>query len=87
MKSDFVGIGEADLISSEAKAEDFIRACEDFIVQSVAKQLRTISLIYKAFALICLGKRGIINSPINKNLKEAVHYENDAHNHPNSKFQ
>ena len=34
MKSDFVGIGEADLISSEAKAEDFIRACEDFIVQS-----------------------------------------------------
>ena len=34
MKSDFVGIGEADLISSEAKAEDFIRACEDFIVRS-----------------------------------------------------
>ena len=28
---DFVGIGEADLISSEAKTEDFIRACEDFI--------------------------------------------------------
>ena len=45
MKSDSVGIGEADLISSEAKAEDFIRACEDFIVQSVAKQLRTISFI------------------------------------------
>ena len=44
MKSDFVGLGEADLISSEAKAEDFIRACEDFIVQSVAEQLRTISL-------------------------------------------
>ena len=54
MKSDFVGIGEADLISSEAKAEDFIRACEDFIVQSVAEQLRTISLIYKAYALIYL---------------------------------
>ena len=34
MKSDFGGIEEADLISSEAKAEDFIRACEDFIVQS-----------------------------------------------------
>ena len=68
MKSDFVGIGEADLISSEAKAEDFIRACEDFIVQSVAGQLRTISLIYKAFALIYLRKCGIIDSPINKNL-------------------
>ena len=26
--------GWVDLISSEAKAEDFIRACEDFIVQS-----------------------------------------------------
>ena len=23
----------------------------------------------------------------NLNLKETVHYENDAHNHPNSKFQ
>ena len=43
MKSDFVGLGEADLISSEAKAEDFIRACEDFIVQS------TISLTFYRF--------------------------------------
>ena len=40
---DFVGLGEADLISSEAKAEDFIRACEDFIVQS------TISLTFYRF--------------------------------------
>jgi hypothetical protein len=43
MESDFVGIGEADLISSKAKAEDFIQACEDFIVQS------TISLICLRF--------------------------------------
>ena len=64
MKSDFVGIGEADLISSEAKAEDFIRACEDFIVQS------TISLKMQGCALIYLQKCGIINSPINKNLME-----------------
>ena len=54
MKSDFVGIGAADLISSEAKAEDFIRACEDFIVQS------TISLIYKTYALIYLRECEII---------------------------
>ena len=69
MKSDFVGLGEADLISSEAKAEDFIRACEDFIVQSVAEQLRAISLIYKAYALIYVRKCDIINSSINKNLQ------------------
>ena len=57
MKSDFVGIGEADLISSEAKAEDFIRACEDFIVQSVAEQLRTISLTFYRFC-DTMNKRG-----------------------------
>ena len=34
MKSDFVGIGEVDLISSEALAEDFIQTCLDFILQS-----------------------------------------------------
>ena len=54
MKSDFVGLGEADLISSEAKAEDFIRACEDFIVQS------TISLKMQGYALIYLRKCDII---------------------------
>ena len=37
------GLKKADLISSKAKAEDFIRACEDFIVQS------TISLICLRF--------------------------------------
>ena len=62
MKSDFVGIGEADLISSEAKAEDFIRACEDFIVQSVAEQLRTISLKMQGLALTYLRRCGIILS-------------------------
>ena len=51
MKSDFVGLGEADLISSEAKAEDFIRVCEDFIVQS------TISLTSYRFC-DAMNKRG-----------------------------
>ena len=59
MKSDFVGIGEADLISSEAKAEDFIRACEDFID-------------IQGSALIYLRKCDIINPPINKNLTESM---------------
>ena len=48
--------GWVDLISSEAKAEDFIRACEDFIVQS------TISLKTQGCALIYLQNYGIIIS-------------------------
>ncbi len=71
MKSDFVGIGEADFISSEAEAEDFIRACEDFIVQSVAEKLRTISLKnIQGYALIYLQKCYIINSPKIQNSME-----------------
>ena len=50
---------EADLISSEAKAEDFIRACEDFIVQS------TISLTFYRFC-DTMNKRG------DKNDKKAI---------------
>ena len=42
---------KTDLISSEAKAEDFIRACEDFIVQS------TISLTFYRFC-DTMNKRG-----------------------------
>ena len=58
------GYGEADLISSEALAEDFIQTRLDFILQS------TISLKMQGCALIYLQKCGIINSPINKNLME-----------------
>ena len=35
MKSDFVGIKEADLISSEAKSEISSELCEDFTVRNI----------------------------------------------------
>jgi len=67
MKSDFVGLGEADLISSEAKAEDFIRACEDFIVQS------TISLTFPLiFAIIKQSQQKI---SLKRRLHRMVHFE------------
>ena len=72
MKSALRQETEADLISSEAKAEDFIRACEDFIVQS------TISLKnIQGYALIYLRKCDIIDSPINKNLKVCASIQTD----------
>ena len=69
MKSDFVGIGEADFISSEAKAEDSIRACEDFIVRS------TISLKnIQVYALIYLRKCDIMDSSKIQNLMKGYQY-------------
>ena len=47
--------------------------CSDFIVQS------TISLIYKAYALIYLRKCDIIDSPINKNLTKEMCNEQQRH--------
>ena len=67
------------------QAEDFIQTCLDFILQG------RISLKTQGYALICLQKCDIINSPTNKNLKgehccEKEFYKSDESNNLVSPF-
>ena len=77
MKSDFVGIGEADLISSEAKAEDFIRACEDFIVQrTISLKIQGLRLDLFAIVWYNVAKKGGGCFAINKYLDNVCDNDN-----------
>ena len=52
MKSDFVGIEEADLISSEAKPKISSELCEDFTVRSTISLNIRVAILYYELIMV-----------------------------------